>query len=530
MDEPGGTGVGRVQVTLSDKELFDTFFSNLAEPVSDYSFANIFPWCASLHLSWAHIDRHLCVFANSTGDLTMLMPPLPAADASDADAKTCLRTCFDIMDGFNDRRSDRSRSRIEYVSDEMLSRLEAAGPTTRAAALFSGDYVYDMRKMIDLDGKALKSKRHSRSKFIRDFPNHRVENFDESHQSACTDLLNLWQRHGDEAHIGEVNEEQVGSDVLRRRDTHACQIALTHFRALNLTGMVLYVGDRLVGFTLGEKLGRDQASILIEKTHPDFPGSAQFIFSEFCRLHWAHLSECNAGDDWGIPSLRFTKQTYRPSRMIGKHTLTLNRPVMVPIVHPEVPLVLETAAVGSSDAQPEALVLRRATVADRDALTALEHACFTGTNESFNKRQIRYLLTSPTAIVTVAQQGQQIIGWSVGLLRQHRKTRSGRVYAVAVSPEHQGKGLGRNLVQTTIDLLRQHGSQRIYLEVRSDNERAINLYKHVGFAKHRFLPAYYGPDRHAIRMVLPMERPSLTPPATTPALEALEAPLFASVM
>lgn len=530
-----GHNVGLAPLQMTDKAYFDSVFRSLGQPLSDYSFANTFAWSSSLKLSWAAIDRHLCVFANGTGDLTMLMPPLPEAGASDADSRGCLRTCFEVMDAYNDRISDRSRSRIEYVSQEMADRLTGLCDSTRSSPLFGGDYIYDMQKMIDLDGKALKSKRHSRSKFMRDYPEFRTEIMRDEHVEACLSLLNLWCLHGDVTHIGEVNEDQVGSEVLRHKDLAATESSLRYRTALGLTGMVLYVGDNLVGFTLGERLGSNQASILIEKTHPDYHGAAQYIFSEFCRLAWADLPECNVGDDWGIPSLRFTKQSYRPIRQLSKFILTLNRPVMVPIVHPEVPVMIpassevaEVAAAAMADAPvtlapapPQEVLMRRATVADRRALMALENACFANAAESFNKRQIRYLITSPTAIVTVAELDGSVIGWSVGLLRQHKGKRSGRIYAVAVSPDHQGRGLGRRLLENSITLLRQHGAGRIYLEVRHDNHNAIALYQKVGFANHRFLPAYYGTDVHGVRMKLMVE-PAATEPAMltpTPATE-----------
>jgi hypothetical protein len=95
--------------------------------------------------------------------------------------------------------------------------------------------------------------------------------------------------------------------------------------ALGLKGLALFVGSELVGFTLGEALTPRQASVLIEKTHPDFVGAPQYIFAEFCRQCWVDYPECNAGDDCGMPSLQFTKETYRPILRLNKYCVT--RPV-----------------------------------------------------------------------------------------------------------------------------------------------------------------------------------------------------------
>lgn len=336
-EDPDGHRAILAPIQLTDKPRFDALFADLARPISDYSFANTFIWGAPLKLYQARLHHHTCVFANGTGDLTLLMPPLPepgAGSASDADLRDAVRACFDIMDDYNRALGHPAASRIEYVSDELHERLSAAGGLNLAVAPFAGDYIYDMNKMIQLDGGALKSKRHARGKFMRQHPDHHAEPFDDAHLPACAALLEQWREHGDDAHVGEVNDERTGSEILRRRDALACRAALDNWRALGMTGMSLFVGDQLIGFTLGEAISPTQASIVIEKTDHRYDGSAQFIFSEFCRRFWADHPECNVGDDWGIPSLRFTKSSYRPIRLLSKHTVTLVQPARVFIPAP----------------------------------------------------------------------------------------------------------------------------------------------------------------------------------------------------
>ncbi|MCX5661606.1 MAG: phosphatidylglycerol lysyltransferase domain-containing protein, partial [Planctomycetota bacterium] len=329
MDDPDGQRFGLAQITLADRPHFDRAFAALKQPITDYSFASTFVWSSSLKLYWARIDQHLCLFANGTGDLTMLMPPIPEPGAREGSLRDALGNCFEVMDAYNARHADRTHSRIEYVSDEMLEMISGVRGFTLSATPMSGDYVYDMARMIDLAGGGLKSKRHARSKFMRLYPDHRTEPLDESHVPACLALLDLWHQNGDASHDGEVNDAHIGSDILRHRETTSCHMALEHWRTLGLRAMSLFVGDKLIGFTLGEALSPTQASILIEKTHPDYDGAAQFIFSEFCRQYWAEFPECNAGDDWGIPSLRFTKESYRPVRLLAKNVLTRQAPVVV---------------------------------------------------------------------------------------------------------------------------------------------------------------------------------------------------------
>lgn len=62
------------------------------------------------------------------------------------------------------------------------------------------------------------------------------------------------------------------------------------------------------------------------------------------------------------------------------------------------------------------------------------------------------------------------------------------VAKMAVTPECQGSGIGRKLLQAVIEAGRIAGAQRLYLETNKKLERAIRLYESMGF-KH--LP----PDR-----------------------------------
>lgn len=532
MDDPDGQPIGLAPITLADRPHFDRAFAALQQPITDYSFASTFVWSASLKLYWARLDQHLCLFANGTGDLTMLMPPIPEPGAPVGTLKACIDHCFEVMDAYNARHANRTHSRIEYVSDEMLEHISGARGVTLSATPMSGDYVYDMARMIDLAGGSLKSKRHARSKFMRLYPDHRTEPLTENHVPACMELLEHWHQRGDDSHEGEVNDAHIGSDILRHREAVSCQMALKHWRTLGLKAMSLFVGERLIGFTFGEALSPTQASILIEKTHPDYDGAAQFIFSEFCRQYWSEFPECNAGDDWGIPSLRFTKESYRPIRLLSKYVLTRQAPVVVgapaidmPVENPSHavaaasgdgahaqarddndPAAAVVANLGTpvlaSQAAPLPIELRIARVEDVPAILELEHACFNTLEETFNRRQVRYLVGSPRATVTLAQCDGRIVGWSVGLVRQHRRSRSGRIYAVAVHPQSQGRRLGQSLVEHTLEALGLLGIERVFLEVREGNDAAIRLYRKLGFVDQKRLPNYYGPGRHARSMTL----------------------------
>lgn len=62
---------------------------------------------------------------------------------------------------------------------------------------------------------------------------------------------------------------------------------------------------------------------------------------------------------------------------------------------------------------------------------------------------------------------------------------------VCIAPSHHGAGHGRHLVKRLIDLARWQRVERVFLEVRPSNPRAIALYDSLGFNEIGRRPRYY---------------------------------------
>jgi ribosomal protein S18 acetylase RimI-like enzyme len=101
----------------------------------------------------------------------------------------------------------------------------------------------------------------------------------------------------------------------------------------------------------------------------------------------------------------------------------------------------------------------------------------------------------------VAEQGEQLVGEGVALVRQHRSGSSGRIYSLAVSPDRRGQGIGRRLLDRMVGELVARGVRRIYLEVEAGNGSAESLYERVGFRRKATLCDYYGPGKNGVHMV-----------------------------
>jgi putative acetyltransferase len=91
----------------------------------------------------------------------------------------------------------------------------------------------------------------------------------------------------------------------------------------------------------------------------------------------------------------------------------------------------------------------------------------------------------PTACRLVAVDGENVVGIA-GLHAAHPGLRRSHVRAlgIAIAPEWQGRGLGRQLIERLLAWADNWGHVlRVELHVHEDNERAIALYRSLGFVE-----------------------------------------------
>ena len=66
---------------------------------------------------------------------------------------------------------------------------------------------------------------------------------------------------------------------------------------------------------------------------------------------------------------------------------------------------------------------------------------------------------------------------------------------LAVAPNRQRRGFGRQLLAKGVTIARQAGAERVFLEVRPSNLRARAIYEKAGFQFLSLRKMYYGPPR-----------------------------------
>lgn len=109
-------------------------------------------------------------------------------------------------------------------------------------------------------------------------------------------------------------------------------------------------------------------------------------------------------------------------------------------------------------------------------------------------RFINRFIKNEDEIMLVAVDGERIV--ANGVIERERIPRLAHRarLTLTVLKDYWGQGIGSRLMAMMIDFCRESGAELIFLECRSDNERAVNLYKKFGFEISGELQRYFKID------------------------------------
>lgn len=92
----------------------------------------------------------------------------------------------------------------------------------------------------------------------------------------------------------------------------------------------------------------------------------------------------------------------------------------------------------------------------------------------------RRVLSSPVGHVVLAEDEGS--GQTLGITRFAGDGATGHVHSLYVSPEAQGRGIGRLLLDHAVDALRQEGADHAFLWVFAANQPSIGFYESRGWS------------------------------------------------
>ena len=129
------------------------------------------------------------------------------------------------------------------------------------------------------------------------------------------------------------------------------------------------------------------------------------------------------------------------------------------------------------------LVIREAGADDVDDVVRIGMLAFgndDGATELRRKRT-REWMSEPQRVIYLAEFEGEPVGTATLFLAAD--SGEGFINALAVLPEFQGRGFGRQILSEAVAGLIQRKRDRVMIEVQTDNDRALGIYESVGFVK-----------------------------------------------
>ena len=96
-------------------------------------------------------------------------------------------------------------------------------------------------------------------------------------------------------------------------------------------------------------------------------------------------------------------------------------------------------------------------------------------------------LRAPDVVVLVADRDGEVVGYSYAAVEGHDYTSlrgpAGVLHDIVIDPAHQGRGVGRMLLDATLAALRARGAPRVLLSTAERNVGAQRLFARAGFRR-----------------------------------------------
>ena len=288
---------------LEDKAPYESILMNCPERGCEYSFANLFLWGRQ---EIAFVENCVVFFSHFFGRSVY---PYPLGTG---DKKAALEAILD------DSRQRGIPCRITGMTEADRQELEDLFPDRFSIrpARDSFDYVYTVDALADLKGKKLQKKRNHVNRFRTEHPDYRVEPICCENVARIQHMVNDW-------YVSRKLSDPEGDYFL---ESLAMAKAFRHYDALNMEGIALLEGDRVLAVTMGSLMAPDMMDVHFEKAVEDVPGAYNTVNAEFARhirLKFPEVRFLNREDDMGLEGLRTAKLSYLPDHMIEKYQACL---------------------------------------------------------------------------------------------------------------------------------------------------------------------------------------------------------------
>lgn len=139
-------------------------------------------------------------------------------------------------------------------------------------------------------------------------------------------------------------------------------------------------------------------------------------------------------------------------------------------------------------------IFRRATEQEIEEIARIEAKVF---SDAWSHKNILETYQQAQAVVAVAVKEKMVIGYCILYIALDE----GEIARIAIEPEWRKQGVGQGLLNYICDYCKQHGVERLLLDVREGNGSARRFYEKYGFEVDGIRKSFYeNPKENAVLM------------------------------
>lgn len=280
------------------RPLLERALAQMRPTVSELTFPYLWSWKTHIKTTISRVDKVLLItIYNRRKKETTALAPVTENQA--LMLKTVVKTLgLGTLDAF---------ARMPAPAAEALA---GDGSLLVEEERDRADYVHPARDLRELPGPRFHAKRNHLRRFYDRCPDARYRVMDETLAETCVGFTQRWL----DSHPGKnLPDLKTEVDVTIRM--------LKGLSRLGLTGGAVMEDDRVIAFSLGERLNEDTFVIRVEKADSSIQGSYQAINREFVSHAAAGFRWINREQDLGIPGLRRAKLSYHPHHLVHKYRI-----------------------------------------------------------------------------------------------------------------------------------------------------------------------------------------------------------------
>ena len=313
-----------------DKDLYNEYYNKELSYISDLSFNSRIAWRQGFNYHYAIIYDSLVLSSQSktfTG-LHFSMPlGLKNADHFRLIVDSIWHPYAELNSAMVEIHSDVGKFAIKgdlfspflrflYFCEDKLHGLEEALSDNYEIRIFErraySDYLYERESLASLAGKKLRTRRNHWNKFSKTYPNYNFRQFQKGDIEAALKLSYKW-----------CEEKGLDPFDITSSDYLAIEAYLKNFDNIDSIGSVLYLDDRLIGFSLGSQF-EHQAVIHFEKADDSIDGAYAAI-NKLSAERIYRGAFLNREEDMGEEGIRKVKEAYRPIKLVPKYEIFIKK-------------------------------------------------------------------------------------------------------------------------------------------------------------------------------------------------------------